>query len=252
MPAGSPTTVTDNVHRVTAMRVHYLQHEDCEDIGNIRPWLEQRGWPVTATQLHRGENLPAIDSLDWLIIMGGSMGAYDEDRYPWLIAEKLFIDAVIKAGKPVLGICLGSQLLADVLGGEVFRAPAVEVGWYEVVGNPYLQADESAPWLPPIGRFLCWHGDTFTLPPGALRLASSGLTKEQGFLWGDRVVALQFHLEAKPGTPEIFLEASGGTLDEGPYIQAWQGLRGDAALFELSRTVMWRLLDHLAAVSTGT
>jgi len=227
------------------MKFHYLQHAEGEDIGNMREWFEARGWQISSTQLHTGESLPAADSFDWLGIMGGPMSAYDESIYPWLVEEKRFIRAAVATGKVVVGICLGSQLLADVLGARVYRAPHQEIGWFEIrkcQHPPYNPAS----WLPEHGQFLCWHGDTFELPAGAALLASSACTPNQGFLWGDNVVALQFHLEAMSGTPEAFADAeSSGVPGVGPFVQEWIHVTGDERLYSESRVVMHHLLDHL-------
>lgn len=164
------------------MRFHYLQHADGEDIGNMRGWFEARGWEISCTLLYQGEALPDPDGFDWLGIMGGPMSAYDDALHPWLVEEKHFIRAAIGAGKMVIGICLGSQLLADVLGARVYRAAQQEIGWFEIRRNMDL-AHELVSWLPERERFLSWHGDTFELPQGATLLASSDCTRHQGFLW---------------------------------------------------------------------
>mgnify|MGYP001411116156 CR=1 FL=1 len=227
------------------MRFHYLQHAEGEDIGNMRGWFAERGWQVSSTQLHKGESLPSQDSFDWLGIMGGPMSAYDDVVYSWLPQEKDFIRTAIESGKIVIGICLGSQLLANVLGARVYRAPQQEIGWFEIRKNPDL-APDIADWLPERERFLSWHGDTFELPDGAVLLASSDCTRHQGFLWGQNVVALQFHLEAVAGTPEAFDAAEPCALPEpGPYVQPWSKLSGDADLYRDSQICMYRLLDHL-------
>lgn len=102
------------------MRIHYLQHVPFEDLANIEVWAGEKGHEVSVTRLYMDETLPALDRFDWLIVMGGPMNIYEEVEYPWLIKEKEFIRNAINAGKFVMGICLGAQLIADVLGEKLF------------------------------------------------------------------------------------------------------------------------------------
>ena len=114
------------------MNIHYLQHVPFEDLGSIKNWAKIRGHRVTATRFYRAEPLPFLDELDWLIIMGGPMNIYEEDKYPWLGHEKRFIEEVIKTDKVVLGICLGAQLIADVLGVRIYENIHKEIGWFPI------------------------------------------------------------------------------------------------------------------------
>lgn len=227
------------------MRVHYLQHAPEQDFGNMRPWFEQNNWIVSSTHLYRDEPLPALDSFDWLVVMGGGMSAYDDDKVSWLKEEKAFLKKAIAENKTIIGICLGAQLLASVLGARVYRAPQREIGWHKVERAKELPP-QAAPWLPPSGTYLHWHNDMFDLPTGAQLLGSSAATSHQGFLFGDRIVALQFHLEALSDTPKIFC-AAGGLPAADTYVQSWEQAKGSDALFAQSRQVMTQLLDHLAS-----
>ena len=114
------------------MRVHYLSHVPFEKLGTMETWLEQRGARLSATRFYQGEPLPEPEQLDTLIVMGGPMGADDEARYPWMAAEKRFIEQCIAADKKVLGVCLGAQLIARVLGAPVTANPEPEIGWFPV------------------------------------------------------------------------------------------------------------------------
>ena len=157
-----------NLERRTTLRIHYLQHVEFEDAANIVPWAEARGHAVTCTRLHRGEPLPPVDAFDWLVIMGGPMNVCDHDRYPWLVREKAFIGESIGRNKVVLGICLGAQLIADVLGGRITPNREKEIGWFPV---SLTGAGLRSPLFQPLPRqFLPfhWHGDTFSIPPGAV------------------------------------------------------------------------------------
>ena len=114
------------------MRVHYLKHVPFEGLGAILPWLKEREWQVSLTELYRDEPLPSINDIDWLIVMGGPMSAHDESKYSWLKAEKDLIGQAIATGKPILGVCLGSQLIADVLGSKVYKNSEPEIGWFPI------------------------------------------------------------------------------------------------------------------------
>ena len=115
-----------------SLRIHYLQHVPFEGPGYIESWAMVRGHRLTSTRLYAGQRLPAAEELDWLVILGGPMNVYEENRYPWLAREKRFIGEALHGGKVVIGICLGAQLLASVLGAKVTRNPCVEIGWYPV------------------------------------------------------------------------------------------------------------------------
>ena len=114
------------------MRIHSLEHEPFEGLANIEVWAKSRGYSISRTLLFNNEELPDISDFDWLVIMGGSMNIYEEEKYPWLREEKDFIAEAIAAKKIVLGVCLGSQLAADVLGGRVSRNKYKEIGWFPV------------------------------------------------------------------------------------------------------------------------
>ena len=114
------------------MRIHYLQHESHEGLGCIEDWAKRKGHLITSTKFYEDSKLPDLSAFDFLIIMGGSMGVNDEDKYKWLKSEKDFIKRTINSKKPVLGICLGSQLIADALGAKVYPNKYKEIGWMDI------------------------------------------------------------------------------------------------------------------------
>lgn len=175
------------------MRIHWFQHVAFEGLGLIGPWLESRGHALTATRWWAGERAPAAGAFDALIVMGGPMNIYEHAEYPWLADEKDAIASAIRSGKPVLGVCLGAQLISDVLGGKVTRNAEREIGWWPI--RPVAGSAVSPYELSGEITVLHWHGDTFSLPEGALRLAASEACEQQAFVWGGRVLALQFHVE---------------------------------------------------------
>lgn len=178
------------------MHIHYLQHESFEGLANIRQWVDKRRYHLSATRLFLGEILPDPENLDVIIILGGPMNIYEEEKYPWLRMEKAFIKACVERQKAILGICLGAQLLADVLGGSVTKNEKPEIGWFPIYLTPEGQKNPMLRYLPQKFTTFHWHGDTFQLPPGASHLAWSTGCSNQAFAYGDRILGLQFHLEA--------------------------------------------------------
>ncbi|GAC1629195.1 MAG: type 1 glutamine amidotransferase [Nevskia sp.] len=180
------------------MRVHWLQHADFEGLGGLGPWLAAQGHALRGTRLQAGEPLPAPAEFDALVVMGGPMNIDEHAQHPWLPAEKALIRAAIAAGKRVLGICLGAQLVADVLGGPVTRNAETEIGWFPLRLTPEGRTHPLLAGLPQTFTGFHWHGDTYALPPGALRLADSAACAQQAFAWdGGRVLGLQFHPEVR-------------------------------------------------------
>ena len=200
------------------MRAHYLQHVPFEGLGSIRTWLQNYDYKISSTKFFNSEKLPEIEDIDLLIVMGGPMSINDKINHPWLVAELQCIKDVIQAGKPVIGICLGAQLIAKAMGGEVFPAPIKEIGWFPVEtvkpGNGLIFR------FPDILEVFHWHGETFSLPKGAIRLAKSKNCKNQAFQIGSNVIGLQFHLETTPKSAQAIIENSRDELIESDYIQS--------------------------------
>lgn len=174
-----------------------LQHIGCEPAAIYGDVLLERGMEVEPVMVNEGEALPDWRGFDGILVMGGPMGAYDEDLYPWLGEEKRFIAEAVRAGTPFWGACLGAQLLAAALGARVYPGEAPEVGVLPVsLVGPAID-DPVFSVAPPRFMTLQWHGDTFDLPPGATLLASSEAYPHQAFAW-HRAYGLQFHLEVTP------------------------------------------------------
>src|SRR3989304_3844997 len=148
------------------MRLHSLEHEPFEGLANIEVWAKNKGHTISRTLLFNNEELPDINEFDWLFIMGGSMNIYEEEKYPWLGEEKNLIAQAIANKKIVLGICLGSQLIADVLGGKVSRNNYKEIGWFPVTLTE--QASDSPIFDAFPGRFFAFiqHRGRFYIPRG--------------------------------------------------------------------------------------
>lgn len=227
------------------MRVHWLQHAEHESLGSIATWLAQRGHRVRGTRLHARDELPAPDEFDWLIVMGGPMNIYEHDRHPWLIHEKALIRDACVRNKKVLGICLGAQLLADVLGGRVSKNRYDEIGWFDVELTE--EARENALFLDFPDRFEAfhWHGDTFALPPGATHLFKNDACVNQGFATGSGRLGLQFHLELTEDDARRWLALE--TPPPARYVQSAGEMLRDPARFAQNTRLMHALLDRFDA-----
>ena len=229
------------------VRIHYLQHVAFEDLANIERWARSEGHAITRTRFHQRERLPAVKEIDWLIILGGPMNVHDVERYAWLPREKAFIEEAIRQKKRVLGICLGAQLIADVLGAPIGRNPEREIGWFPVRRTPESAACPFFSVLPQEFHAFHWHGDTFDIPEGAQRLATSDACANQAFRYGERVLALQFHLETTRESVGRLVRHCVAELVAGPYVQPEEALRaGCAEHIPKMQEFMTALLDAMS------
>lgn len=227
------------------MQVHYLQHVPFEGIGSMADWFERHGDTVTATHLYRGDELPAVSALDWLVVMGGPMSVHDVARHPWLAAEKRFVREAIDAGKTVLGICLGAQLIAEVLGGAVRSNGCREIGWFPLRRTSAAVDTVLTGVLPEVVDVFHWHGERFIPPAQAQIVASSDACLNQGFVVDDRVVALQFHLETTPQSAAALIDHCADELDGSRYVQSAEQILGDPERFATVNRIMDALLSAL-------
>jgi GMP synthase (glutamine-hydrolysing) len=201
-----------------------LRHVTFEDLGGFEAPLREAGFAIRYCDM--GLDTPS-GPFDMLAVLGGPIGAYDDGLYPFLKDELNLIAAQLEAGKPVLGICLGAQLMARALGGRVYPGPVREIGWKKLTlsssGQKILGALEGLP-------VLHWHGDTFDLPPGATNLASTDACAQQAFSLGRHALAFQFHPEAQQAGFERWLIGHAGEIAATPGVSV-PGLRADTAKF---------------------
>ncbi|MBN2344451.1 MAG: amidotransferase [Deltaproteobacteria bacterium] len=207
------------------MKIHYLQHVPFENLGCLGEMFMARGHSITCTRFFENNPLPPMDTFDVLVVMGGPMGIFDEQQYPWLAKEKHFIKQSIDDGKTVLGICLGAQLVAHVLGAAVYPNKQREIGWFDITPSPQLSKTPLASVLTKPETVFHWHGDTFDLPDGAYLIGSSEACANQGFVYEENIVGLQFHLESTPASIEALLTNCGDELDESEFVQSEQAIR---------------------------
>ena len=230
------------------MNIHWLQHVPFEGLGCIEPWLVENGHTVSCTRLWADDEFPMVGNVDGLIIMGGPMGIDDEVEHPWLVAEKAFIKQIIDQNKPVLGICLGAQLIADVLGSNVWKNGQKEIGFFPIIGTDCVgfQAGARKGWsFPEETMAFHWHGDTFGIPEGAVHLASSEATENQAFVYNDNVLALQFHLETTEESLLALYENCSDEIGNGPFFQPLEGMEENFPTLGTCNALMETLLEKL-------
>jgi GMP synthase-like glutamine amidotransferase len=226
------------------MRVHGIRNAGFEGYGHIEPFLNSRGIYVVDHRPFEGGALPSAADFDALIVMGGPMGAFDDETHPWLPKTRALIKAALDADKRVLGICLGAQLMAGALGARVEPNPEKEIGWHQVrclsEAGRELLGISGIDFTP-----LHWHGDAFEIPSGALHLFSSRACAPQGFILGRKALGLQFHLEATKESVEGFLSHCGQDLAAGGrYVSRAQAIRdGEEAHGDSCRSSMENLLS---------
>ena len=228
------------------LSIHCLTHVPFEGPGCIEQWITKNNHSLSFTHFYEDDRLPDITTIDWLIVMGGPMGVCDELQYPWLPEEKIFIRKAIEQGKTVIGICLGSQLIAEVLGAKVYPNKQKEIGWYDV------RLSETAKELELFKNFeehfpvFHWHGDTFDLLAGSKHLISSEVCRNQAFLFNEKVLGLQFHFEVTERTLTSMVEHGKEELIEDRTIQPAARILEETTVIGNNNLRMYQLLDYFA------
>lgn len=226
------------------MKIHAIIHAPHEELGNIYNWIELKGFTVTKTHLYQNEKLPSeFSDIDFLIIMGGPMGVYDEKEFPWLVEEKKFIDKAIKSNIKILGICLGAQLLACVLGAKVRKNKVKEIGWHLVKFTEQGIKQPVFKGLPQEIMAFHWHEDTFDIPSGATHLAYSEFCENQAFSYGN-IMALQFHPEVNRELVQEFLSDPGMELVMSASVNSPEEMLADSNRFAILKDFLFNFLDN--------
>jgi len=229
------------------MRLHLLQHDPVDwSRTNITMWAQNKGYPFAHTYLCNNEKLPAVDDFDWLMVMGGSPHAWEEDTYPWLPDEKEFIARVLNHNKIILGVCFGAQLLAEALGAEVFPNPDKEIGWYEVTLTPEGQRSYLFQDVPQQFITFHWHADHFSLPPGCTRLARSEASANQAYICRKRPIAgIQFHPEYHLALVEYLAREWGDEWEKGRFVAGKEKVLSQTDQLPETYGLMATILDNM-------
>jgi GMP synthase-like glutamine amidotransferase len=232
------------------MRAHCLQHVPFEDMAAISGWLEKNNFEISYTRFYEDAGLPDVFEIDWVIVMGGPMSVNDTKQYPWLKAEKDFISECIAMNKTIIGICLGSQLIANSLGCKVYPNTQKEIGWYPLTKNKKVNIDLFDA-LPEKLTVFHWHGETFDLPEEAMLIASSEACVNQIFTIYPNVIGFQCHFETNDETLKDLSEECEPELKAtGKYIQNAQEMKEGLKTYALSmHKVLYSILDKMLQVS---
>lgn len=227
------------------LRIHCIQHVRFEGIGCIKDWVKSNRHSISHTKLYQKSDFPAMDSFDWLIIMGGPMSVNDTEEYTWLTPEKNFIKKAIEQNKTILGICLGAQLIANALEANVYKNDEKEIGWFpiqisETKPNPLIDL------ISKNNKVFHWHGETFETPKNAIHLAGSKACKNQAFLYKTNVIGLQFHLElTKKDVLEMLHHGKNELINITGYVQSELEIISNEAYYQANKQILYTLLDFL-------
>jgi GMP synthase-like glutamine amidotransferase len=226
------------------MRIHCLQHSHLGGEIYLPTWAAEQGHDWTSSIVPSIPSLPAPEDLDCLMVLGGPMSVWQEDKHPWLKEEKRLLEDLIEAGKPILGICLGAQLLADVLGARTYTGEHQEIGWRRVEATAESRTHPAGVVLPDAFETFLWHGDSFDIPEGATHLARSAAFESQAFVYG-QAMALQFHLEVRPDWVRRIAARDAGELRTSGHVQPLEMILGKPEeLYSANNAIMERLLER--------
>lgn len=228
------------------MKMHIIKNAPYEGPGYIANWALVQGYEVKTTPLFENVATPPLESFDWLVVMGGPMGVHDEKDHPWLIREKTLIESAIAQGKTVLGVCLGAQLIAQVLGARVYKNKYVERGWHTIKREPAALDSKCFNAMPEEFTAFVWHGDTFDLPKNVKHVASSKACTNHAFEHGERVVGLQFHLEVTTEGIASILDHSSYADVVGPHVQSRAQIIDHMENVEPIHALMDNLLEKMS------
>ena len=236
------------------MKLHLLEHDPINlSNTNITTWAKKKGYQLSRTYVCEHEKLPVIDDFDWLMVMGGSPHAWEENVHAWLPAEKEFIAKVLDHNKIIMGVCFGSQLLAEALGGSVFTSEYQEIGWHEVVLTHEGRDSFLFKNIPERFTTFHWHSDHFSLPPECNSLAYSKPSANQAFTCEDRPLAgLQFHPEYTPELVKFFAHGWGHEWEKAQFVSGKDRVLDQTEELADTYWLMANLLDNMDRQFAGS
>ena len=231
------------------MRIHYFQHVPYEGLACIEDWIKQKGYPLSVTRFYEGNPLPVVCSYDWLFVMGGPMGVYEREKYPWLEREIEHIRQAIETGKKIIGICLGNQLIAAALEQAVFPNKEPEIGFFPVKWTADAQNHPLFSTFPDEMLVFHFHGDTFDLPYEARHLCFSEGAKNQGFLYKEKVLGLQYHFELTEEAAIDMIEHNIDQVKPARYVQDETQIHDSLGLLPGINYYMFAILDYFDRIN---
>ena len=227
------------------MKVLIIKHAPFEREGNMSAWLQRKQADIVHLNLYESTEFPDLKSFDLMILLGGPMSVNDEKSYPWLVTEKQFIKDALSLNIPILGLCLGGQLIANALGAAVTLNKETEIGWHTVSNSTANKKLFQFPEQMPIFN---WHGETFALPKDAELLIKSQACQNQGFQYGDKVIGLQCHPEVTSEIIQYWIDEIGEQMTQGEYVQTpEQMFTGAEEKIAQAQIQLERMLDFITA-----
>jgi GMP synthase-like glutamine amidotransferase len=230
------------------MHIHYFQHDHFEDLGYIGEWADSRNFTTSVTRFDLNPELPPIDSFDWLVVLGGKMGVNDSAEFPWIADEIEFIKKVIHSGKIVIGICLGSQLVAKALGARVYKNMEQEIGFLPVYFNKSALNDSIFRHFPAELTVMHMHFDVFEIPSGATAMANSAVTLCQAFRYMKNVFAFQFHFEITESNAPVFIREITPEIVPGRHVQTTDEMLSQILCCRNNNQIFNNILDSILTI----
>ena len=231
------------------MHIHYFQHNHFEDLGCIGVWAKSNNFTTSVTRFDLNPMLPSLQDFDWLVIMGGKMGVYDSNQYPWIPDEIGFIRKAINSGKVVIGICLGAQLIASSLGARVYKNSEPEMGFWPLQFSQEARKDNVFKHFPEELKVMHFHFDAFELPEGAVAMAKSPVTPVQAFRYGTNVFALQFHPELTESGVLEFINELTPEIVPGALVQNPEQMQHNIDCCKLNNEILSKVMDDILQLS---